>query len=100
MSTGLRTGDPQDVHNRWVHVPTLLRAARERAGLTQTELAGRAGTTQPAVARYEKGRAVPTFRVFDRLLAACGLELELAGAAAEVIFGRWLPLREIEVVIG
>lgn len=37
----------------------LLRDARTSAGLTQRQLAERAGTAQSAVARYETARALP-----------------------------------------
>ena len=44
--------------------------ARNRAGLTQDELARRMGTTQPVVARLEGGRAHPSMRTLERLAAA------------------------------
>jgi len=44
--------------------------ARNRAGLTQDELARRMGTTQPVVARLEGGRARPSMRTLERLAAA------------------------------
>lgn len=50
----------------------LVRRARVAAGLTQRELAERAGTSQPAVARYERGTVRPTLPTLERLLAACG----------------------------
>lgn len=53
----------------------LLRSARERAGLTQRELAERAGTSQPAVARAERGRATLTVATLGRLLGAAGFDL-------------------------
>ena len=53
----------------------LLREARLRAGLTQRELASRAGTSQPAVARWESGEVVPSFERLRDLVRACGLEL-------------------------
>lgn len=59
-------------------VDQLLREARRSAGLTQRELAERAGTSQPAVARYERGTAVPTLTTLERLLLACGLRPEIA----------------------
>ena len=55
----------------------LIRDARADAGLTQTELAVRAGTSQPAVARYESARATPTLPTLERLLRACGRTLDL-----------------------
>jgi len=52
--------------------------ARLRAGLSQRELARRAGTSQSAIARIE-GRAVrPSLATVRRLAAACGFELRLS----------------------
>lgn len=53
----------------------LLREARLRTGLTQRELARRAGTSQPAIARWESGEVVPSFERLRELIRACGLEL-------------------------
>lgn len=53
-------------------------AVRERRlalGLTQTELAARAGMTQPALSRLEAGGAVPTIPVLERISAALDAEL-------------------------
>ncbi len=55
----------------------LVREARRRVGLTQRELAERAGTTQSAIARLETGRSTPTFDTVLRLLRLCGLDLDL-----------------------
>lgn len=57
---------------------TLLRSTRERAGLSQRELAERAGTSQPAVARAESGRASITVDTLQRLLRAAGFDLVLS----------------------
>ncbi|MEJ7796220.1 MAG: helix-turn-helix transcriptional regulator [Nocardioides sp.] len=56
----------------------LVREARKRAGLTQRELAERAGTTQSAIARLERGRSTPSFDAVIRLVRACGLDLHVA----------------------
>jgi len=56
----------------------LLREARRAAGLSQAELARRAGTSQPAIARYESGAASPSVRTLERLLYALGRRLRLA----------------------
>ena len=56
---------------------TTIRRARTNAGLSQMELAARAGTSQPALARYETGVALPTLPTLERLLAACGRRLEI-----------------------
>jgi transcriptional regulator with XRE-family HTH domain len=53
----------------------LLRAARVRAGLTQRELARRAGSCQSVVARVETGHTRPASDTLARLLAAAGFEL-------------------------
>ena len=53
----------------------LLREARTRAGLSQRELAKRAGTAQSVVARIERGQTSPTWETLERLLAAAGTEI-------------------------
>ena len=55
----------------------LIREARRRAGLTQAELAARAGTAQPAVARWESGSTAVSLDDVIRLIRLCGLDLEL-----------------------
>jgi ribosome-binding protein aMBF1 (putative translation factor) len=53
-------------------------AVRERRlefGLSQTDLAARAGMTQPALSRLEAGGAVPTIPVLERIAAALGADL-------------------------
>jgi transcriptional regulator with XRE-family HTH domain len=55
----------------------LIREARRKAGLTQAELAARAGVTQPVVARLERGGGNPTFETLERVLHAAGHRLEL-----------------------
>ena len=53
----------------------LIREARMRAGLTQSELAQRAETTQSAIARWERGRVEPSHRTLEQLIVACGFDL-------------------------
>jgi len=53
----------------------LLRRVRREAGLTQTELARLAGTSQPTVSDYESDRVSPSVEVAQRLVAAAGQEL-------------------------
>jgi len=55
----------------------LIREARTRAGLSQAQLAGRAKTSQSAIARYEVGTATPTLATLERILAASGDALVL-----------------------
>jgi transcriptional regulator with XRE-family HTH domain len=60
----------------------LLRQVRSAAGFSQRDLAERAGTSQPAIARYEGGVAAPTLETLRRLVAACGRELRLGAEIA------------------
>lgn len=55
----------------------LIRTAREQVGLSQLALAERAGTSQPAISRYESGASSPSIETLDRILAAAGARLEL-----------------------
>lgn len=55
----------------------LLAYARRHAGLTQRELAERAGTAQSAVARIESGRTTPRFDTLARLVRECGSRIDL-----------------------
>jgi transcriptional regulator with XRE-family HTH domain len=50
----------------------LVREARIRSGLTQRELADRAGTAQSVVARLESGVGSPRVETVERLLEAAG----------------------------
>jgi ribosome-binding protein aMBF1 (putative translation factor) len=53
-------------------------AVRERRlelGLSQNEVAARAGMTQPALSRLEAGGTVPTIPVLERLAAALNADL-------------------------
>jgi transcriptional regulator with XRE-family HTH domain len=58
-----------------------LREHRLRSGITQAELARRAGTSQATVSAYEAGRKQPTVETYGRLLAALGAHLEVAPGA-------------------
>ncbi len=55
----------------------LVRAARQRAKLTQRELARRAGTSQSVVARTERGQVSPGAETLERLLREAGFELRV-----------------------
>jgi transcriptional regulator with XRE-family HTH domain len=48
--------------------------ARRLAGLTQHAIAARVGTSQPSIARVERGTANPTVDTLVRWLAAAGFE--------------------------
>jgi predicted nucleotidyltransferase/DNA-binding XRE family transcriptional regulator len=55
----------------------LLREARTRVGLSQSELARRAGVPQSVISEYEAGKRQPAMPTLARLVAATGHELTL-----------------------
>ena len=55
----------------------LLRERRLAHGLSQSELAIRAGTRQATISRIENGHEIPTVQRLDQLLTALGERLEL-----------------------
>lgn len=60
------------------HAGRLLREARTAAGLSQMELAARAGIVQSVISVYESGRRQPSIPTLAALVAATGYELELS----------------------
>ena len=52
----------------------LVRSTRERLGLSQRTLALRAGSTQAAISRIERGVVSPTFTTLRELMLAMGEE--------------------------
>jgi uncharacterized protein len=56
----------------------LLQQARREAGLTQAELAARAGTTQSVVSAYESGHRQPAIPTLAALVDAAGCELVIS----------------------
>jgi transcriptional regulator with XRE-family HTH domain len=85
-----------DLHKKWMREPKYRKAyealneefllasavidVRNRAGLTQQELARKMGTTQPVVARLESGRSRPSMRTLERLADATGSRLLISFA--------------------
>ena len=63
----------------------LLEQVRVSSGLTQEELARRAGTSRPTLSAYEHGRKSPTVATFARLLSQAGWDL---AAQPQVSFTR------------
>jgi predicted nucleotidyltransferase/DNA-binding XRE family transcriptional regulator len=53
----------------------LLRQARKRAGLSQAELAARAGVTQSVISAYESGHRQPAIPALAALVDGAGYEL-------------------------
>lgn len=60
----------------------VLREARRRARLSQTDVARRAGIAQSVISAYESGRREPAVQTLARLVEATGHELELNIAPA------------------
>lgn len=55
-----------------LNVGDVLREARKQQGLSQRRLALRAGTSQDAISRIERGVEAPTLERFAQLLVALG----------------------------
>ena len=88
-----------DLHKKWMKEPKYKKAyealeeefvlasavmdVRNRAGLTQEQLARKMGTTQPVVARLESGRVRPSMRTLERLAEATGSRLLISFEAHE-----------------
>ena len=53
----------------------LVLMAREESGLSQRELAERAGVTQSEIARIESGNREPSIPTLQRIVAGAGLEI-------------------------
>ncbi len=60
-----------------MNAATVIRAVRRRQGLTQAELALRAGTSQPVISAYEHGRRDPTYEMLRKLVEAAGERLQV-----------------------
>lgn len=70
--------------------PTIIEEARRASGLTQVELARRAGTSQSTLSAYERGLKSPSLRVTERLMLAAGYDL---GMTTQVRFGAIMETR-------
>jgi transcriptional regulator with XRE-family HTH domain len=66
-----------------VDAAELIRRTRTRHGLSQAQLAIRAGTTQTAISRLERGQRSPTTETLRRLLVVMGEDLTLGARALE-----------------
>lgn len=56
----------------------IIREARLKASLTQTELASRLGRERAQIARWETGGQEPSFANLTAAVEACGYELDVA----------------------
>lgn len=72
----------------------VIRLRRQELGLSQTELAARAGTDARAIRRYEAGDVQPSLAVAKAIASALEISLDaLAGGVARIeIEGEWFML--------
>lgn len=56
----------------------LIKEARLRAGLSQHELAVRAGRKPSAIGRWERGEVSPSFETVAELIRACDLDITIS----------------------
>jgi hypothetical protein len=61
-----------------VSISNLVREARRRAGLTQAQLAERAGVPKSTVGRIESGARMPSTEMVERLVQAAGLSVSIS----------------------
>jgi transcriptional regulator with XRE-family HTH domain len=61
-----------------VDAASLIRLARDRAGLTQAQLADRSGLPRISIVRWENGVHEPKLSVLQQLVGACELQLDLS----------------------
>jgi uncharacterized protein len=71
-----------------VEAGAIIQGVRRRGGLSQAELARRAGTSQPVISAYEHGRRDPTLGTLRKLVEAGGERLHVDAVAP----GSDLPL--------
>jgi ribosome-binding protein aMBF1 (putative translation factor) len=68
-------------YGRQIDLAMLVHEMREAAGLTQAELAERAGTTQSAIARLEDAEyTAHSLQTIEKIAEACGVSLTLRAA--------------------
>jgi transcriptional regulator with XRE-family HTH domain len=68
---------PNPLSWRRMDVAEWVNGARRSAGLSQRQLAERSGIPQPTIARIESRKQMPRADTLDRLLRACGWELDM-----------------------
>jgi transcriptional regulator with XRE-family HTH domain len=62
---------------------SLLQYARRKANLSQRDLGSRAGVTQATISRIEERKISPRFDTLERLLDACGFQLQVVSHRGE-----------------
>jgi y4mF family transcriptional regulator len=81
-STGLGSSNPMRRIARWTDLGWAIRDARTVAGLTQHDLADRAGVSRAWLARVEAGHRRAEIELLIRTLDALGLSLSLGPTPA------------------
>ena len=71
--------------------------ARRRAGLSQRELARKSGIPQSSISRIERGLISPTVDTLERLIRACGMELEPVDRPGEDAVDRTLIWENLQL---
>jgi UDP-N-acetylglucosamine 1-carboxyvinyltransferase len=69
-----------------ISAASLIRQARTDAAMTQADLASRAGLSQSAIARLERGGSNPTISTLANVIAATGHRLSLSAQAHRASF--------------
>ena len=64
--------------NPGMSITNLVREARRRSGLTQAQLADRAGVPKSTVGRIESGARVPSTELVERLVEAAGWNVSVS----------------------
>ena len=67
-----------DINEAEYQVVRAIIKARQESGLTQAELAERAGTKQSNIARLESGRANPTIEFLQKVVGAMGKKVAVS----------------------
>lgn len=70
-----RMGDPEEERNVAITLAGMLRELRGEKGMTQDQVAALIGTKQPAIARLESGRGLPSSDLLLRVTQALGVKL-------------------------
>jgi len=75
----VKRGEGQDIAYMYYYdsmiTGDLIREARLRAGLTQSELGARLGKAQSVIARWERDDVSPSLETVREVVRACGLDL-------------------------
>jgi ribosome-binding protein aMBF1 (putative translation factor) len=70
-----RRGDPETERNMAITIAEMVRELRGEKGMTQDQVAALIGTKQPAIARVESGRSLPSPDLLVRIAGALGVRL-------------------------